>query len=61
MTGVSGAQWRRVLARLAGEYHARARSADGEGIEQRLRRLLALADPTHPLRMALSLPPKDRR
>lgn len=48
-TGISGAFWLRVLGRLAREYRDRGREADAQTIEQRLRRLLELADDTHPL------------
>jgi hypothetical protein len=40
---------RAALGRLAREYRDRGREADAQTIEQRLRRLLELADDTHPL------------
>jgi tetratricopeptide (TPR) repeat protein len=62
-TGVPGAFWLRVLARLAREYDVRGRSGDAETIRQRLGRLLALGDDTHPIRteLARSHPPQGHR
>ena len=48
-TGVSGAYWLRVLARLAQDYRNVGRVSDAETLEARLRKLLALGDADHPL------------
>jgi hypothetical protein len=48
-TGPSGAFWLRVLGRLSRTYRDHGRSADADAVEARLRNLLILADPDHPL------------
>jgi tetratricopeptide (TPR) repeat protein len=53
-TGPSGAFWLRVLARLSRAYRERGRTTDAEAVDSRLRRLLAFADPDHPLLVQLT-------
>jgi tetratricopeptide (TPR) repeat protein len=47
--GPSGAFWLRVLNRLSEAYRDRGRLADADAVDARLRKLLVLADPDHPL------------
>jgi tetratricopeptide (TPR) repeat protein len=48
-TGISGAFWLRVLGRLALAYRDRGDVLRAQAVEDRLRRLLVVADPDHPL------------
>jgi len=46
---LTGALWVRVQGQLAQRYREMGRDADARKIEDKLRRLLALADPDHPI------------
>jgi len=48
-TGPSAAFWLRVLDRLARAYREHGRDRDAKAVEDRLRRLLVMADANHPL------------
>ncbi len=50
---LTGALWLRVQGQLAQLYRAMSRDAEGRKIEEKLRRLLALADADHPILLQL--------
>jgi hypothetical protein len=50
----SAALWMRTRARLADLYRKAGRVTEAEAIEEHLRRLLAVADDDHPLKMRLA-------
>jgi GH15 family glucan-1,4-alpha-glucosidase len=48
-----GALWMRCKLQLAGVYRKMGRTSDAAKLERELRKLLAYADPDHPILLAL--------